>query len=667
MPRSGPNRSPAAVAATDPVARVAVDVPLAHLDRLFDYQVSAEQDTDARPGVRVRVRFAGRLVDGFVLERVGGTEHPGSLARIERVVSPEQVLTPQVAELCRRVADHYAGTLADVLRLAVPRRHAGTETAAPPDLDPRDDAPVGSSVDTPVGPGGWTRYRDGVALLRALGAGGRPRAVTTVLPDEGWPDLLARAAAATATSGRGAVIVVPDSKDVERVHRALTGLLGPGLHATLHAGQRPSRRYRAFLQVLRGQARIVVGTRSAVFAPVASLGLVAVWDDGDDLLAEPRAPYPHARDVALLRAHQQSTGLLLVGISRTAEAQRLLQAGWAREVSAPRPVTRQCAALVRVSGDAVRAGAGRGARLPGPAFKALRDGLARGPVLVQVPRAGYRPVLACQACRTPAVCGHCDGPMVQTGAEERVSCSWCGRPVASWQCRHCGSQRLRAFAVGAERTAEELGRAFPGVPVRQSGLGHVLTQVPATPALVVATPGAEPVVEGGQGYSAAVLLDATAMLLRPDLRSSEEALRRWLSAASLVRPSGAGGAVVLVGEASHRAVQALVRWDPAGFAARELEERESARLPPAWRLAELTGPASAVAEMLDLLEQATLPASAEVLGPVDATDDQVRALVRASLADGPALTAALQAACGIRSARRAPGAVRVRLDPIDVG
>jgi primosomal protein N' (replication factor Y) len=121
------NRGEWRPAAELPVARIAVDVPLAHLDRPFDYAVPEHLDADARVGVRVRVRFAGRLVDGFVLERVAASEHPGRLAWLEKVVSTEQALPPEIAALCRAVADRYGGVLADVLRLALPPRHARVE------------------------------------------------------------------------------------------------------------------------------------------------------------------------------------------------------------------------------------------------------------------------------------------------------------------------------------------------------------------------------------------------------------------------------------------------------------------------------------------------------------------------------------------------------------
>ncbi|TGY84607.1 primosomal protein N', partial [Cellulomonas shaoxiangyii] len=123
-PRTPPTLTPAA---TLPVARVCVDLAPPHLDRTFEYLVPESLDAAARPGVRVKVRFAGQDVDGWLLERVADAEHTGRLLPLRRVVSGEPVLTPAVARLARAVADRWAGTLADVLRLAVPPRHARVE------------------------------------------------------------------------------------------------------------------------------------------------------------------------------------------------------------------------------------------------------------------------------------------------------------------------------------------------------------------------------------------------------------------------------------------------------------------------------------------------------------------------------------------------------------
>jgi primosomal protein N' (replication factor Y) len=661
------------------VARVAVDVPFAHLDRPFDYRVPVHLDEAAVPGVRLRVRFAGRLLDGFLLERVAGTDHSGALAWIERVVSPEPVLTAEVAALCRAVADRYAGVLADVLRLAVPPRHARVE--AEPTGTPGQGPPAGAASNgvapAPAGPG-WGRYRHGPALLEALAGGRVAHAVWQALPGESWPARLAEAAAAAAATGRGAVLVVPDQRDVVALHTACVALLGAGAVVALTAELGPAERYRRWLAVRRGVARVVVGTRAAAFAPVERPGLLVVWDDGDDLHAEPRAPYPHVRDVLVLRAHAAGAALVVAGFARTAEGQLLVESGWAREVVAERVTLRAAAPRVSAIGESdgrlERDSDPRAARVPGVAFEAARAALGAGrPVLVQVPRSGYLPWLSCASCREQARCRSCAGPLgVPRGSTEPgtdgpalPSCRWCGRAEPAFRCAACGARRLRAGVVGAGRTAEELGRAFPGVPVRSSGGGtQVLTVVADAPALVVATPGAEPLAPGG--YGAALLLDGWAMLARPDLRVAEEALRRWMAAAALVVPATAGGRVVVVAEASLPVVQALVRWDPGGHAAAELASRAEVGFPPAVRMAAVEGSPSAVAEILGVLP-GELDGLVEVLGPVDLDPDgdepRERALLRVPRTHGRALAAALAAAQGARTARKAPDPVRIRLDP----
>ncbi len=215
-------------------------------------------------------------------------------------------------------------------------------------------------------------------------------------------------------------------------------------------------------------------------------------------------------------------------------------------------------------------------------------------------------------------------------------------------------------------SARLLGPAVPGVPVLASGGDTVLAAVPHRPALVVATPGAEPAAAGG--YAAALLLDGGALLGRPSLRAAEEALRRWLNAAALVRPGPAGGTVIVVADGALPAVQALIRWDPVTHAERELAERQQLGFPPAVRMAAVAGPASGVEQ---LLAAATLPAGAEVLGPVPAAgegggEDVIRMLIRVPRPAGAELAAALRAAQAVRSARKDTVAARVQLDPAEL-
>ncbi|WP_280462700.1 primosomal protein N' [Nocardia carnea] len=886
------------------MARVLPLLTPAHLDRDFDYLVPPEWDEIARPGVRVRVRFAGRLVDGYLLSRHTETDHPGKLVRLERVVSAEQVLTPEILRLATTVAARCAGTRADVLRLAIPPRHArvenggagkkesggavravpprsggrsevagaatgetgagrcptSNETVPAPDsgsppaggdhvpagiappraadgresedaarmsiddhvpsgrepesagveqapvddrrvsegaeqaldggdrvragaagvvatdadrpqtadcressgdrasehgrlraggtpsdsrvgpseqrdsrvthnssgaadagsgdpryaaasavtpgsADPGNPQEVGGAVggpsiaDTGVGAGtvpagvdlaAWRRYRHGESFLTALAGRKGPRAAWQALPGENWARRLAELAAVVVAGGRSAVLMVPDQRDLDRVLRECEALVGESA-VGLSAGLGPAARYRRWLAVLRGTARVVIGTRSAVFAPAADLGLIAIWDDGDDTYAEPRSPYPHAREVAMLRAHETGAAFVAAGFARTAEVQAVVESGWAHDLLADRATVRAASPRIGAPGDSDAAldrdPIARAVRIPGAAFAAARQALAAGEgVLVQVPRRGYVPALACTKCRTPARCRQCVGPLslpeggpADPAAQVAHSpvCRWCGRTEAAFRCPGCGGRVLRAVVIGAARTAEELGRAFPGVPIRGSSGAAMLDTVEPGPQVVVATVGAEPLLPGG--YGVGLLLDGWALLGRADLRAAEDTLRRWLGAAALVKPAGR---VLVMADPGVPTVQALLRWDPAGHAAAELGQRTEVGFPPAVRMAAIDGTPDAVAELLAVTE---LPAAAEVLGPVPlpatarkpsgsrADDDRggpvevERVLLRVPRPQGGALARALVAAQAVRSSQRAETSARVQIDPLDIG
>ncbi|QLL10169.1 primosomal protein N' [Mycobacterium vicinigordonae] len=646
-----------------------------HLDREFDYLVSPEQSDDAQPGVRVRVRFHGRLVDGFVLERRNDTDHHGKLGWLDRVVSPEPVLTPEIRRLVEAVAARYAGTRADVLRLAIPARHARVEKEV--------SAVAALPVVAPVDPSGWQVYSRGAQFLDALAAARAARAVWQTLPGEQWADRLAEVAAQTVAAGRAALAIVPDQRDIDTLWQATVRHVDPSGVVALSAGLGPAARYRRWLAALRGSARVVIGTRSAVFAPMSDLGLVMVWADADDSLVEPRAPYPHAREVAMLRAHQARCAALIGGYARTAEAQALVRSGWSHDVVAPRPLVRTRAPRVVALDDSgyvdERDPAARSARLPSIALRAARSALDAGaPVLVQVPRRGYVPSLACGRCRAIARCRHCTGPLALQERGGGAQCRWCGRVDLAPRCARCGSDAVRAVVVGARRTAEELGRAFPGTAVVTSSGETVVSEVPGLPALVVATPGAEP--RAVDGYGAALLLDTWALLGRQDLRAAEDALWRWMAAAALVRARGEGGVVTVVAESSLPTVQALVRWDPVGHADAELAARAEVGLPPSVHIAALDGGAGAVAALLAEARLSDSPGlGAELLGPVElpagarrpagtaAEVPVIRMLVRVPRDRGLALAAALRSAVGVLSARQTHDPVRVQIDPLHIG
>ncbi len=216
----------------------------------------------------------------------------------------------------------------------------------------------------------------------------------------------------------------------------------------------------------------------------------------------------------------------------------------------------------------------------------------------------------------------------------------CGRPAADHRCPECGDTRMRAAVVGARRTAEELGRAFPGVVVRTSGGDNVLDIVSDKPALIVSTPGAEPVAEGG--YSAALLLDTWLLLARPDLRAPEEAVRRWFNAAALGprldRRGDPGRRTVRLAAAGGRPLESRRLRGPRD---RGTPDRSPCPRPPNWpnsparpRPSPTCSPGCAQ----------LLPATAglEVLGPVDVDDEAVASRRADSPRAGSALVARVE-------------------------
>lgn len=666
----------------NPVARVRVDSTLPQVDRTFDYRVPAELSEDAVPGARVRVLFNGHELTGYIEERAATTDWTRtSLLPLKSVLSRVPSVAPEIFVLAEALADRYASTVANVLRLAVPPRiaaldkkyapllpgyesaylsdsapvstsdapenanpeHAASESAesepstastaatdpyawlatpgapAPFVLDPpalNPDAPDAASV--------FSDYENGAEFIEDVAAGAATRSVMTVLPghlEHTWADVLATALAAAAASGRGAIAVVPTAKNLDLLEAALAERLPADSFVRLSSDSTPHTRYHGFVKARLGQVPVVIGTRAAAYAPVANLGLVVCWDDGDSSLVEQRAPYCHARDVLLLRASAENTAALFAGFSMSSEAARLARTRWASHVRAPRALVRDYSPRIFSTGsefELARDPLAAMARIPHLAFEHARRALARGPVLVQVARSGYIPSFSCERCRMPARCGECSGPLSVASGSSVPSCSWCGHLAQQWRCSECGFTHWRYSAAGATRTAEELGRAFPNVPVISSAGDHVRASVGPEPALVVATPGAEPVAFGG--YAAALLLDADKMLRFDSLRAPEAALRRWLNAAALVRPAALEGTVVTTASPSP-VEQALVRWDPAWFARQELEERAQTGLPPAVRTAAVTGAEADVrAFMEELLGSSALPERVReqlrIVGPV---------------------------------------------------
>jgi primosomal protein N' (replication factor Y) (superfamily II helicase) len=597
--------------ATPAVARVLIDTPLPQLDHLFDYRIPEELRDSVRPGVRVRVplRMAGRIADAFVVETAATSEIPGELSELEALVSEQRVLTPEVYALARAVADRAAGSASDVLRLAIPKRQVRVEKAWRDGKRPPEPASLPGTVAV-------TGYPDGVAA--------RPgeRVALDAIPGlvqaggqwiGAWALTLAQLAVREVAGGRSAILALPDYRDQDQVQAALDAIARDAVVLRLDARQSNPERYQAFLSALEERPCIVVGNRSAVYAPVHRLGLLALWNDGDPLFGEPLAPYVHARDAAFVRHQQAGCTLVLLSQSRSTAAQRLVELGWLTPVA---PSVVRPPAVVLTPDDP-------GApRIPQAAWRAAREALEQGPVLLQVARPGNAALDAMRNGATP-------------------------------------------MAADAGRTAHDLARAFPGVPVRISDGERPIERVGSEPALIIATRGAEPLPDGG--YRAVLLLDGQRMLMRESARVAEDCLRWWSAAASLAAP---GAPVHLVGVGGSLAT-ALATWRQSDFLSRELADRRQLRFPPAVRVATVTGPLRIVEPLLAEAEAA----GATVVG-TEHVEDGVRTVVRFDYAHGSAVagvlrTGILRAATGRRPRandgrdRRPPPPLRVKMDDPD--
>lgn len=636
------------------VARVAVDIPLAHLDRLFDYTIPAEMDDAVVQGAKVRVRFAGQLRDGWIVE-FGKANPTMQLKALQSVVSSEPIMTPHYFGLLRAVADHYAGVVAEVIRLAIPPRHASTEKSAAttwPEPKRYRSREVLPAFDT------------GMGFCSALEQGRAVRAVwlapSVAAPIGDITEGLLEATDACLSSGKHVIVVVATARELEAVTKRFHAAFGKSSVAVFSSELGPSARYRNFLAVARGIAKIVVGTRTAALAPMPNLGLIAVVDDGNDSHSDPRSPYPHSREIAVLRARHDGCAVLLAAHARSTEAQAYLARGWAGELRLSPASARRVSPLVRVVGDdPSREPTAARLRLPTEAFSFLRNRLLEGPVLIQVPLTGHSIGLRCRRCRNRALCPSCSGPL-RARRRDELECALCGFEPARWQCPHCAGLTLRAPIAGAVRTAEELARAFPGTQAINSSDQHIRSAVRDHPAIVVATPGAEPVATNG--YAGVMLLDTEIMLTRPDLRVEEETLRRWSNAIALCRGPERGGTVVAVGDPSSPALQALVRWDIPALIQGQLEQREVSGLPPAVRVVQLSGDSTAVTSFIASGEFS----HTEIIGPTFSgagDQQQAKALLRAPLEAGRELMMHVKAAAAIRSARKTGGKLSIHTDP----
>lgn len=573
-----------------PIARVRVNTGVFHLADLYEYLVPETLSSTAQVGVRVQLNFGNKEVEGIVVQRCASATRAGELKTISKVLSPHPVATSQSLELMDLVAAYYAGNSWDIIRAAIPPRVASV-----------DKVFLKKSVfSAPV-----AKSKTEFLTLRPV-----------------IPVYLQICEMVVTALKRGSVLVVaPDEADVEAITNALREISCPVLKLT--AAMPRAQRYLNFLSGMNESLSVVVGTRSAVFAPMPQLATIIVFKESAYDHYEIRTPGWNTRAVAELRSKQQGCQLLLTGYAPSMEIASAIDAGQVK--------FRSMKEALKVSAFSPT----EGTLLPGRIFPEIRKALKMGPVLFLAPRKGYGNALLCAHCRNIAICD-CGGRLAVAAKLKPPMCVHCGKSFPSWRCTFCNRDKQYLAGRGVERAAEEISRAFPNTPVVISAADVIKREIAAKPSLVLATPGAQPQVSGG--YSAVVILDGIRFFAHTDLRTQERARELFLESSALI---SASGAVLLVIDQTHPIVSAISRWNVVPLLKRELSERAELGLPPSVTSAVIVLDANESISIADGLNKAVaagrMPPSTRISGPTPIGKNQSKIVIRVDLADSMAL------------------------------
>jgi primosomal protein N' (replication factor Y) (superfamily II helicase) len=579
------------IAQSRPVAKVRVDTGVFHLDQLYEYTVPEKLSDAAIVGVRVQLPFAGRETEGIITSRVAHPDRVGGLKPITKVLSPHAVATGSTLKLFERAAQFYCCNPWDLIRSAIPPRVASVDKSfpivvAPPASNGAAATPIFHSF-APYKPA----HLQMVELVRAANKNG------------------------------SVLIIAPDENDVEQLVAALSAAFEKVL--TLTSSLNREIRYQNYLQAQRPSSSIVVGTRSAVFAPVGDLKTLIIYKESSIDHYEIRSPGWNTSTIAQMRSENEGISLIYTGFSPS------LNVAYQVDQKKIKYISR------RVHVDVQAYYPSEGALLPGRIFSEIKKALNHGAVLFLAPRKGYGNALLCSHCRNVAYCD-CGGRLSVASKLEAPTCVHCGVSHSPWKCRFCGRDKQYLAGRGIDRAAEEISRAFPGYPVVISAGDVIKSSVEAKPSLVLSTPGAQPIIPGG--YQAVVILDAMRFFSHTDINGQERARELIFETASLIQEKGR---VLLVLDEVHPIVASVARWNVAPLLKRELGEREELALPPKVASAVLVMEALTAPQIASGLNKALaegrIPSSTRIYGPTILPKSQAKIVIHVSHEQWPEL------------------------------
>lgn len=540
------------------VARVAFESPLPQLDKLFDYAIPTELLGIVRVGQRVEVPFgkSSSPKQGYVIETTASSDFDGRLSHILRLVSKRILLPPNTLRLCQLLATRQALTFGELLKTAAP------------DVMLRVDKNFDESLGAPTLEAFAQPPQTEQLALTSLTV--MPGIVSNEnLTETRWIIEVVSICQANLAKGLSTLLCVPDYRDINRLEKALTAVGIDESVVTLRSEDTKSEKYARHLECLSPRPRVVLGSRAALFAPLQNIGTILVWDEADPSHHDEGSPYLNSRDVALVRQSVEKCSLIFMQHFKSAAITRLEQIGFLKpELSAgARPE-------VSFSTDSFR--------VDSLAHKTIKSALARGSVLVQVAAKGSSSSLRCEGCSSRSTCSYCSGPLWEN-ERNQIACRVCSGFNLQPKCRTCGSHEIRRGRAGTTRTLAEFGKSFPGVRLAESTASTRMESVSRGSQLVVASPGAEPFVEGG--YAAVVFLDGETLLSRDSLNAAEQTIRTWANSLGLLAP---GGKAVFV-DVPKAIGQSLSLWQLDKLSSDILAERVELGFPPSARVLSVTG------------------------------------------------------------------------------
>ena len=681
------------VSPDSPVLQVALDTPLRRLFDYLPPE-RPDPLAPPVPGVRVRVPFGRQRLVGIVMASAATSGLPRErLKPVLEVLDREPVLDGPVLELLRWAADYYhhpvgevvAGALPKALRLGAPARPvterwtltaegAAAQAAGEPRRAPRQrelltllgredsvDAatltaqfpnwreaarallargwlasseeviPEAASAARVRGPGPELSDEQAAAVGRiAAGFGGYGTFVLHGITGSGKTEVYLRLIEQVLAAGRRALVLVPEigltpqlvSRFAERFDTPM---------AVLHSGLSDPERLAGWRRAHGGAARLVLGTRSAVFAPVPDLGLIVIDEEHDASFKQHEGALRYsARDLAVVRAHHAHVPVVLGSATPSLEtlqnvaSGRYLRLRLERRTAQAQPPHLK---LIDLRTSAVRAG------IATPAVLALERHLAGdGQALVFLNRRGYAPTLLCTGCGWVAPCRECDARLTVHQGAGRLRCHHCGadQPLPE-RCPVCGFA-VKAVGQGTERVEETLAELFPRAPIarldrdvvrRPSDLEAVVRRVASGEARILV--GTQMVTKGHDfpNLTLVVVLNADQGLFSTDFRAPERLAQTIVQVAGRAGRGARAGEVLIQTEfPDHPLLRSLLAEGYDGFARTALAERAQAAWPPFARLAALRDSArtaeAALAFLVEARARAGEPRGVRLLGPVPA-------------------------------------------------